>query len=157
MEHNGQVNQNRETALLLGSAFQLMISEFSARVAAAGYPDLRPMHGMAFQALRGGATASELATRLGVTKQAAGQLLDDLEQRGYVRRTAHPDGGRRRLAQLTERAEEHLATAGRILRQLEEETAERAGIDADRFRADLSRIVATLTAGAPAPPLRPVW
>ncbi|MFZ3561967.1 MarR family transcriptional regulator [Streptomyces sp. BH055] len=37
-----------------------------------------------------GATSSELAEGLGVTKQAAGQIIDDLEQRGYVER--RPDG-----------------------------------------------------------------
>ncbi|MFY1692146.1 MarR family transcriptional regulator [Plantactinospora sp. WMMB782] len=52
------------------------------------------MHGLVFQALRGGgATGTELADRLGVTKQAAGQIVDDLERRGYLRREPHPGAG----------------------------------------------------------------
>src|SRR5947209_19577182 len=92
-----------ELTYLLGMAFQLLLTEFNERVAAAGYADLRPVHGMAFQILRGrGATSSELAERLGVTKQAAGQIVDDLEKPGYVRRQPHPAGGRRRLVVLTD-------------------------------------------------------
>lgn len=76
-----------ELTFLLGMAFQLVLAEFNDRVAAAGEGDLRPVHGMVFQLLaRTPVTSSELAERLGVTKQAAGQIVDDLERRGYVRR-----------------------------------------------------------------------
>ncbi|MFI8993613.1 MarR family winged helix-turn-helix transcriptional regulator [Streptomyces sp. NPDC053542] len=141
-------------------AFQLLLAEFTGRVAEAGYPDLRPVHGMAFQVLRGaGATSSELAQRLGVTKQAAGQLVDDLERRGYVRREPHPAGGRRKLVVLTDAAHRHLAVAGRILHELEDETARRAGApDLSVLRDELARVIGALNAGGDGlPPLRPVW
>ncbi|MFC6015770.1 MarR family winged helix-turn-helix transcriptional regulator [Plantactinospora solaniradicis] len=147
-----------ELTFLLGLGFQLVLAEFVRRVAEAGYPDLRPVHGLAFQVLRGpGVTSTELADRLGVTKQAAGQLVDDLERRGYVRRQAHPEGGRRRLVVLTERATDHLAVAGRVLHGLEAEIA--AGIGAGNLanlRAELTRLVRHL-AGDSLPPLRPLW
>ncbi|WP_237317969.1 MarR family winged helix-turn-helix transcriptional regulator [Streptomyces sp. JJ36] len=150
-----------ELTFLLGWAFQLLLGEFTARVAAAGYPDLRPVHGLAFQALGPhGATAGELAVRLGVTKQAAGQLVDDLERRGYLRRTPHPAGGRRKLVVPTEAARRHLAVAGDLLRELERELAERLGADGagevERLRTQLARVVREL-AGEEVPPLRPVW
>ncbi|MGW0393549.1 MarR family winged helix-turn-helix transcriptional regulator [Streptomyces sp. NPDC003042] len=133
-----------------------MLGEFSRRVAAAGYTDLRPLHGMAFQALKGpGATASELAERLGVTKQAAGQIVDDLEKRGYVRREPHPEGGRRKLVVLTRAATDHLAVAGRILHELEAELGTRADLAA--LRGELTRVVRALNGPGGLPPLRPVW
>ncbi|TDC76218.1 MarR family winged helix-turn-helix transcriptional regulator [Streptomyces hainanensis] len=136
--------------------FQLLLAEFDARVAERGYGDLRPIHGLAFQALRpAGATSSELAARLGVTKQAAGQIVDDLERRGYVRREPHPAGGRRRLVVLTEAAHRHLAVAGRVLHALEAELGDR--LDVSELRADLERLVGVLADGRPLPPLRPVW
>jgi DNA-binding MarR family transcriptional regulator len=147
-----------ELTFLLGMGFQLVLGEFTRRVADAGYADLRPVHGLAFQVLRGsGATSTELADRLGVTKQAAGQIVDDLERRGYLRRQAHPDGGRRRLVVLTDQAHEHLAVAGRILHALEAELADRLGDpDLTNLRTNLAHLVRDLAGDNP-PPLRPLW
>lgn len=147
-----------ELTFLLGMGFQLVLREFTSRLAAAGHADLRPVHGMAFQVLQGaGATSSELAERLGITKQAAGQLVDDLERRGYVRREPHPAGGRRRLVVLTDQARDHLRVAGRVLHRLEAELARELGADAvSGLRAELARCIRQL-AGDSVPPLRPLW
>ena len=68
-----------------------------------GFDDVRPMHGFAFARLSGApATASELAMHLGVTKQAAAQLVDYLVERGYLRRDPDPTDRRARLLVLTE-------------------------------------------------------
>ncbi|MFP8942829.1 MarR family winged helix-turn-helix transcriptional regulator [Streptomyces fenghuangensis] len=149
-----------ELTYLLGMAFQLLLNEFNQRLAEVGHGDLRPVHGLAFQALgRRGATSSELAERLGVTKQAAGQIVDDLERRGYLRREPHPAGGRRRLVVLTDRAHDHLAAAGEALHELEGGLAERLGAqsgDMARLRVDLARLIREMAPDG-LPPLRPVW
>ncbi|MFD5552440.1 MarR family winged helix-turn-helix transcriptional regulator [Streptomyces sp. NPDC127068] len=150
--------ERTELTFLLGITFQLVLSEFVSRLDAAGYDDLRPVHGLVFQALRGpGATSSELGEHLGVTKQAAGQIIDDLEERGYVERRPHPAGGRRKLVVLTSKALDHLAVAGRILHELEAQLADRlqeAGLQLPR--TELAALVRAL-AGNSIPPLRPVW
>ena len=148
-----------ELTFLLGISFQLVLAEFSRRLDAAGHGDVRPVHGMIFQILYGdGATSSELAERLGVTKQASGQLITDLENRGYVRREEHPQGGRRRLIVLTGKALAHLEAAGAILHQLESEIAARAGGDALlALRVDLARLIRAMTGDGDIPPLRPLW
>ncbi|GAA2334693.1 MarR family winged helix-turn-helix transcriptional regulator [Streptomyces violaceusniger] len=150
--------EHTELTFLLGMAFQLVLSEFVDRLNAVGYAELRPMHGLVFQALRGpGATTSELAEQLGVTKQAAGQIVDDLEKRGYVERRPHPAGGRRRLVVLTGKALEHLSVAGRILHELEAQLARRlheAGLRVPR--AEIAAVIRAL-AGDSIPPLRPIW
>ncbi|WP_329024740.1 MarR family winged helix-turn-helix transcriptional regulator [Streptomyces sp. NBC_00690] len=147
-----------EITFLLGMAFQLVLSEFVSRLDAAGYAELRPMHGLVFQVLQGpGATSSELAEQLGVTKQAAGQIIDDLEKRGYVERQPHPAGGRRKLVVLTTKAKEHLAVAGRVLHGLEAQlTKQLHEVGLEVPRAELAAIIRTL-AGESIPPLRPVW
>ncbi|MFF1926457.1 MarR family winged helix-turn-helix transcriptional regulator [Streptomyces sp. NPDC058221] len=157
METNDPLERT-ELSFLLGMAFQLVLSEFVRRLDAAGYDDLRPVHGLAFQALYGpGLTSTELAERLGVTKQAAGQLVDELEKGGYVQRRPHPAGGRRKLVVLTEQALEHLVVAGGILREVEVELQMRLqGSGLSVPRAELAAIVRVL-AGDEIPPLRPVW
>jgi DNA-binding MarR family transcriptional regulator len=144
-----------ELTFLLGLGFQLVLREFVTRVEAAGYSDLRPIHGVVFQALReSGATSTELAEHLGVTKQAAGQIVDELERKGYVARRPHPDGGRRKLVVLTDNAFEHLAVAGRILHGLEAELA--GEIDLGILRAELTKLIRTMS-GPALPALRPFW
>ncbi|MFF3892721.1 MarR family winged helix-turn-helix transcriptional regulator [Streptomyces sp. NPDC001812] len=157
METHDPLEQT-ELTFLLGMAFQLVLSEFVDRLDAVGYADLRPMHGLVFQVLRGsGATSSELAEELGVTKQAAGQIIDDLEKRGYVERRPHPAGGRRKLVVLTDKALQHLAVAGRILHELEAQLTQQLNqIGRQVPRAELAAVIRTL-AGDSIPPLRPVW
>jgi DNA-binding MarR family transcriptional regulator len=144
-----------ELTFLLGLGFQLVLREFVTRFEAAGYDDLRPIHGAVFQALRGpGATSTELAEKLGVTKQAAGQIVDELERKGYLARRPHPDGGRRKLVVLTDKAYEHLKVAGRILHELEAELGK--DVDFGTVRAELTKLIRTMS-GPTLPALRPFW
>ncbi|GAA3861524.1 MarR family winged helix-turn-helix transcriptional regulator [Saccharothrix violaceirubra] len=141
-----------ELTYLLGISFQLLVTEFDRRLGELGYTDLRPVHGFVFQLLKnGGLTGTELAEHLGVTKQAAGQTVAYLEDRGYVSREEHPGGGRRRLVVLTDRAREHLRVAGRVMRELESTLP-----GGEALRVDLAAVVRSL-AGTALPPLRPVW
>lgn len=144
---------------LLGLSFQQLLQAFMTRVAAAGYPDLRPIHGLALRVLaREGATSVELAAHLGVTKQAVGQLVGYLETQGYVERQPHPLGGRRRLVVLSPRGQQHLADADAIMRCVEAEWA--APLDADRRRGLHDTLTTLVRAASPEgilPPLRPVW
>lgn len=91
------------TGALLAAAASL-VDAIHAGVAARGFADLRPTHGFAFTLFsHGGATVGELAAHLGVTKQAASQLVDELVGKGYVMRNPHPDDARARLIVLTDK------------------------------------------------------
>jgi DNA-binding MarR family transcriptional regulator len=75
-----------------------------AGVVAAGFADLRPTHGFAFSRMApSGATVGEIAEHLGVTKQAASQLVEEIVRKGYAARGSHPTDARARLITLTER------------------------------------------------------
>jgi DNA-binding MarR family transcriptional regulator len=68
-----------------------------------GFTDVRPAHGFAFARLsESPATTAQLAAHLGITKQATGELVDYLVERGYLTRTLDPRDGRARLLVLTE-------------------------------------------------------
>jgi DNA-binding MarR family transcriptional regulator len=102
----GWVTDDEAMALctLMLAAGNAVVDGIHAGVVARGFADLRPAHGFAFARLApDGATISELAAHLSVTRQAAAQLVDELVAKGYVRRLAHPDDGRAQLIVLTER------------------------------------------------------
>ncbi|MER5178074.1 MarR family transcriptional regulator [Streptomyces sp. NPDC002896] len=147
--------QNSE-ALALSTALLAIAGELTQRihdgVVARGFEGLRPAHGFAFTRIApGGATVTEVAEHLGVTKQAASQLVDELVRKGYARREPHPRDARARLVVLTElgwsctRAAEE--AAAEAVRPWVEALGER------KVRAlcgDLLRL-------APRGPIRPVW
>ncbi|MDN3022067.1 MarR family winged helix-turn-helix transcriptional regulator [Streptomyces sp. S.PB5] len=138
------------TAALLAAAGDLT-RRINDGVVARGFEG-RPAYGFAFTRLsRGGATVTDLAAHLGVTKQAASQLVEELVRKGYVERRPHPDDARARLVVLTERgwactraAEEAAAEAVRVWVELIGEGEVRA------LRDHLVRI-------APYGPIRPAW
>jgi len=74
------------------------------RLAAAGFDDL-PRSGpyvLGGMAKRNG-SPGQLVRELGVSKQAAGQLIDTLVARGYLSRQTDPDDRRRLVIELTPR------------------------------------------------------
>jgi len=90
-------------ALRLGNR---VIDEIQAGVTAAGFDDVTPLHGFAFARIAAGdASAADLASHLGVSKQAAAQLTERLVGAGYVSRAAHPRDQRARLLTLTARGQ----------------------------------------------------
>ena len=91
---------------------------------------LRPAHALVLVPLLGaGLRASELAVRLGVSRQAVAQVVTTLEHGGYVQRIADPGDARARLVCLTA----HGRAALRVLRatavSVEEDWATRLGAD----------------------------
>ncbi|MFC4911278.1 MarR family winged helix-turn-helix transcriptional regulator [Actinomadura gamaensis] len=123
-----------ELPLRLFLAFRQIIDETHAELARQGHPHLRPMHGFVFQAIGpAGTTAVELGRRLGVSKQAAGKLVDTLERLGYVERAADPSDARRKLVRLTGHGVDALRRSALIFETVRERWAGELG--RDRLRA----------------------
>lgn len=94
----------QDLPLLLLAAAAEVTDAVNAGVVAAGFGDVRPAHGFAFvRMVPNGATVGELAEHLGVTKQAASQLVEELVKKGYAERNPHPGDARAKLVTLTER------------------------------------------------------
>jgi DNA-binding MarR family transcriptional regulator len=131
-----------ELTWLLSNTFRVITQELNIRLAEAGFVDLPSSAGFAFARLAGGgATSGELATFLGVSKQAAGQLVDQLESRGLARRTPGPSG-RTKTVKLTERGYECTRVATRIGIEIEARWAAMVGPDRlDALVTDLRAIV----------------
>jgi DNA-binding MarR family transcriptional regulator len=81
-----------------------VVEELVARLAAAGYPDIRPADSRAFENLDpGGTRLTELAARAQMTHQSMGELVTGLVARGYLERRPDPSDRRARLVALTPR------------------------------------------------------
>lgn len=77
-----------------------------------GYADLRPAHGFAFIRLSTGpATTVQVAEHLGVTKQAASEMVRHLTEQGYLRRQPDPEDRRQVLLELTAKGQDATAAA----------------------------------------------
>jgi DNA-binding MarR family transcriptional regulator len=130
-----------ELTWLMANSFRALTNELHARLVDEGFPSLRTTSGFAFQRMAaGGATSGQLATFLGVSKQAAGQLVDELEAHGLARRTPGPDG-RTKTVVLTERGWACTRAATRISIEIEQRWANLVGDDRlDALVADLRAI-----------------
>jgi len=68
-----------------------------------------------------GTRATELARRTGMTKQAVGQVVRDLERQGYVERSPDPTDSRATLVGFTDAGWRFLRDASDIKREIEAE------------------------------------
>jgi DNA-binding MarR family transcriptional regulator len=78
----------------------------------------------------------EVAARLRVDRTSIGDLLDGLEERGFVERRRSPEDRRRNVVVLTALGESTFETAERIRLEVEQEFLAPLA-SADRFRDDL--------------------
>jgi DNA-binding MarR family transcriptional regulator len=91
-----------------------------------------------------GTRLTELAKRLGMTKQGAGQLVDELEDMGMLERVADPADARAKLVRFSKRGQAALLDGLQVLGELEEEMREAVG-DA-KLRATHDALAAIIAA-----------
>lgn len=139
-------------ALVLRAATQV-VDEIQRGVAARGFTDVRPAHGFAFVRISrpGGATVVDLAEHLGITKQAASQLVGQLVERGYVLREDDPRDGRSQVLRLTDRGRECTRVAEQAAAVAVARWRDQLGV------AGLAGLQEGLSAICRPGPLRPGW
>jgi DNA-binding MarR family transcriptional regulator len=101
-----------------------------AGFARAGLADIRPVHATLFSMLpEEGCRITELAERLGTTKQAVGYLVAYLEEHGYLERIPDPRDGRAQIVRRTDTGWLVNQTARRMVEEVQADWAERIGAD----------------------------
>lgn len=110
-----------------------------ASLEAAGATPVSPTQAQLFAVLDDhGTTVSELARRMGVTRQTAHQAVHGLVAAGLLEQVPDPASARQRLIRRTVEGERAHRQAGAILERLEEQLAERISREAvDALRAAL--------------------
>ncbi len=113
---------------LLFRAARLMNERAVARVRAGGMPELRPVHMTLMPHLDlEGTRLTGLAERMGISKQAVSQIVDELEEMGVVERRRDPSDGRARLVRFSRRGEHALRHGLGVLERLEAELTRKIG------------------------------
>jgi DNA-binding MarR family transcriptional regulator len=114
---------------LLFKAARLLNARAIARVAQVTGQPVRVAHTTLLPHLpvQGGIRLTELADRLAVSKQAVGQLVDELEEMGVVRRIADPNDARAKLIEYTARGRAGLLQGLGVLGNIETELAAAVG------------------------------
>ncbi len=128
---------------LLRLSWQRLRQRLNETVRAAGFDDLQDTHMLVFSyPPADGVRPSELARRLGMSRQAANHVIGQMEAMGYLKRRAAP-GGERRLVYLTPRARRVGDVIVACLRDIEAEWARDVG--KERF-ADFLTVLRQLAA-----------
>ena len=103
-ESSVDVPERTPLPALLDDAKRIGFGELHRRLEAEGHPQVRNAHGCVFRYIEpDGSRLTELAAQSGVTKQAVGEFVDELEGYGYVERVPDPLDGRAKIIRLTER------------------------------------------------------
>lgn len=85
-------------------AHEAVNCELFGQLAAAGHHELRPTHACVFGTITSeGDRLTALADRAGMTKQAVGEVVSELEKLAYVERVPDPSDGRAKIIRLSER------------------------------------------------------
>jgi DNA-binding MarR family transcriptional regulator len=113
-----------------------------------GAPAVRASHTALFPHIDlDGIRLTDIASRAGVTKQAVGQTIDDLERMGIVERLSDPKDGRAKLVRFSARGRRGLLHGLGVLREIEAELASKIGRSRMRALHELlARTLAVLEA-----------
>jgi DNA-binding MarR family transcriptional regulator len=107
------------TIAMLGQAYSLLGFKIVDGVVGAGYPQ-KPKHSAVFAQLGPeGTRLSDLARGANMTPQAMGELVDELEDLGYVRREPDPTDRRAKRIMLTPLGIECVAAATTTIDRIE--------------------------------------
>ena len=134
------------TNALLRTAYNALSARIYAGVKAGrDFDDLRPAHGNAMEQLEleDGLRLTEMAARAGITVQSMGELVDDLEAKGYLERRPDPGDRRAKRIHLTRRGRTNARIAKRATADVEQHLAELLGPERyELLRQALEEIVA---------------
>lgn len=129
--------QRLNTISMLGQAYSLLGFQIVEGVVGTGFPQ-KPKHSAVFAQIHpDGSRLTELARRANMTPQAMGELVDELEELGYLTREPDPTDRRAKLIVLTERGRAAVEAGKQTIVGLEARIDEMLGEAGHRTLRDL--------------------
>ena len=131
------------TVAMLGRAYSLLGFQIVDGVVGAGFPQ-KPSHSAVFAQIKTeGSRLTDLARGANITPQAMGELVDELEELGYVERRPDPTDRRAKLIVLTDRGRACIAAGISTINGIEQRITEMLGERGHRqLRSLLDRLLA---------------
>jgi DNA-binding MarR family transcriptional regulator len=126
-----EIRAHRETVFLrlLLRVSQIETNELVEKLHARGHGPVQRAHIAVLGNIHTeGTRLVELARRLGVTRQAASQMVQQIEQRGFLERAPDPEDGRAVLVRHTGAGRALLLDALALMDEIETEFAEMVGV-----------------------------
>jgi DNA-binding MarR family transcriptional regulator len=118
------------SSALLRTAYNVLAARiYRSVVSGTDFDDLRPSHGNTMEQLEleDGLRLIDLSARAGMTAQSMGELVDDLEAKGYLERRPDPADRRAKRIYLTDRGRENARVAKRATADVERSLEELLG------------------------------
>ena len=113
--------------LLITLTERHLAEALQAHLVAAGFDDHRVVHhNVMAHVTYEGIRLTDLAEKAGITKQAMSELVIDLEELGYLTRTADPHDGRAKLIGFTDKGRAAVREAMRAFSEIESVLGERS-------------------------------
>lgn len=144
----------RPLPALLTGVKDAAVGRLLERLAEAGHPDIREGYGCVFGFIDSehGSRLTDIAERAGLTKQAVGEAVSDLEQLGYLAREPDPLDKRAKIIKLSERGRDAYWTGRRLFAEIEQEWAEQLGGDLVAKLREAAEEICRLEGAEPAMP-----
>jgi DNA-binding MarR family transcriptional regulator len=138
---------DRHVMLALGN----LMAESREHILTQAGSELRPSHHRVIGHVPPeGITVTELAERVGMTKQGIGQFVQQLTDSDHLRTTAHPQDKRLRIIRRTTKGDASVRQLTAVLAELEERWAKRVGRARYReFRDVLDQLAEVSSRSAP--------
>lgn len=132
------------TVAMLGRAYSLLGFQIVEGVVGAGFPQ-KPSHSAVFAQIRPeGSRLTALALGANMTPQAMGEMVDELEELGYVERQPDPTDRRAKLIVLTPRGHACVSAGIATIHGIEERIDRVLGVRGHReLRRLLSKLLAS--------------
>jgi DNA-binding MarR family transcriptional regulator len=117
----GSRSHDLNTIAMLGHAYSLLGFKIVEGVVGAGFPQ-KPSHSAVFAQIKAeGSRLTDLARGANITPQTMGELVDELEDLGYVERRPDPTDRRAKLIVLTDRGKQCIAAGIATIDGLEDQ------------------------------------
>ena len=137
----GSSYSDLNTVAMLGRAYSLLGFQIVDGVVGAGFPQ-KPSHSAVFAQIKmEGSRLTDLARGANITPQAMGELVDELEELGYVERRPDPTDRRAKLIMLTDRGKACIAAGISTIEGIEERITQTLG---ERSHRQLRSLLAKL-------------